>query len=161
MLKSLMTKTGCQIYIPKTEDDNSEFRQLQLIGTAEQIGDAKREINVLIQSVKFGQSAADIQKDFESAKNQLATMNMVYGPLFNMQQIISQTQSELGDSAINMNLLFSQFLHFDPYYSEYYKTYYKKLQDGKVEVKEEDKDKAQMHMLSMPSVFKSLPKEIQ
>ncbi len=53
MLKSLMTKTGCQIYIPKTDDDNSEFRQLQLIGTPEQIGDAKREINVLIQSVKY------------------------------------------------------------------------------------------------------------
>jgi hypothetical protein len=63
---------------------------------------------------------------------------------------------------MNMNLLFSQFLHFDPYYADYYKVYYKKLQDGKVLLKDDEKDNSKnMHMLSLPSVFKSLPKEIQ
>jgi len=63
-----------------------------------------------------------------------------------------------------MNLLFSQFLHFDPYYADYYKVYYKKLQDGKVLQRDDEKDAQkgqQMHLLSLPSVFKSLPKEIQ
>ena len=79
-LKSLMRKTGAHIFVPKETEPPEAERILQIRGTMEQIGTAKREIALLTATVKGGRPNPALHKEMIAAQHSAAySMMPIYG----------------------------------------------------------------------------------